>query len=98
MSDDASPNLVERREVFFSGHVQGVGFRYTTQDIARQFNVRGYVRNVSDGRVEMVVEGERHEIARLIGAIHQRMGSFIHDVKSNALPATGQFTTFSIRH
>lgn len=98
MSDENSSNLGERREVFFSGHVQGVGFRYTTQDIAQRFNVRGYVRNMSDGRVELVVEGDRNEIARFLAAIHERMGSFIHDVKSNAMPATGRFTTFSIRH
>jgi acylphosphatase len=88
----------ERREVAFSGHVQGVGFRYTTQDIARQFDVLGYVRNLSDGRVELVVEGTRHELSRFIAAIHERMGSFIHDVKSDVTAATGQFTTFSIRH
>jgi acylphosphatase len=88
----------ERRELIFSGHVQGVGFRYTTQEIARRFNVRGYVRNLSDGRVELIVEGERNELARFIAAIHQRMGSFIHDVKSNVMPATNQYTTFSIRH
>ena len=97
MSGDMSSTF-ERREVLFSGHVQGVGFRYTTQDIATGFNVRGYVRNTPDGRVEMIVEGEPHEIARFIAAIHQRMGSFIHDAKSNSMPATGQFTTFSIRH
>ena len=101
MSNPESQNLaqnLERREVFFGGHVQGVGFRYTTQDIATRFDVRGYVRNVSDGRVELIVEGTPNEIARFIAAIHDRMGTFIRDVKSNSMPATGQFTSFSIRH
>ena len=87
-----------RREVTFSGHVQGVGFRYTTQDIARRFDVRGYVRNLSDGNVELVVEGTPDEIARFIAAIHERMGSFIRDVKSSSLPARREFTDFTIRH
>ena len=95
-SNSSSPT--ERREVVFSGHVQGVGFRYTTQDIAKQFNVRGYVRNLSDGRVELIVEGTRDEIARFLAAIHERMGSFIRDVKSDCTPARGEFTDFSIRH
>ncbi len=97
MSDQSS-NPIERREVIFGGHVQGVGFRYTTQDIAKRFDVRGYVRNLSDGRVELVVEGKRDEIARFIGAIHERMGSFIRDVKSDARPGSGEFIDFSIRH
>lgn len=95
---ETSSNSTERREVLFSGHVQGVGFRYTTQDIAKRFDVRGYVRNTRDGRVELVVEGRRDEIARLIAAIHERMGSFIRDVKSDARPASGEFADFSIRH
>ena len=100
MSADASnsSNPTERREVVFSGHVQGVGFRYTTQDIAKQFNVRGYVRNLSDGRVELIVEGTRDEIARFLAAIHEHMGTFIRDVKSDSTPARGEFTDFSIRH
>ena len=97
MSSDVT-NLVERREVLFAGHVQGVGFRYTTQDIAKGFDVRGYVRNLSDGRVELLVEGTHHEIARFLAAIHARMGSFIRDVKSRSMPATGEFAGFSIRH
>ena len=93
-----SSNPTERREVVFSGHVQGVGFRYTTQDIARRFDVRGYVRNLSDGRVELIVEGTRDEIARFLAAIHERMGSFIRDVKSDSTAARDEFTDFSIRH
>ena len=48
----------ERRRVVFSGRVQGVGFRFTCQSLARGFDVAGYVRNLADGRVELVAEGE----------------------------------------
>src|SRR4051794_36575726 len=89
---------IVRREIRFSGHVQGVGFRYTTQDIARQFNVRGYVRNLPDGKVELIVEGDEHEIERLIKSIENRMGSFIRNTTTSTMPATGEFADFSIRH
>ena len=46
-----------RRRVLYSGHVQGVGFRYTTRGIAQGYAVTGFVRNLSDGRVELVAEG-----------------------------------------
>ncbi|CAN5696190.1 acylphosphatase [soil metagenome] len=87
-----------RREVRFSGHVQGVGFRYTTQDIAARFTVRGTVRNLPDGQVELIVEGTGREIDGLIAAINERMGPFIRSVKTSTLPATGEFSDFSIRH
>ena len=51
-----------RRRVHFSGRVQGVGFRYTCQSIARGFDVGGYVRNLPDGRVEPLAEGEPGEL------------------------------------
>ena len=51
-----------RLQVYFSGHVQGVGFRYTVQRLALGFDVTGWVKNLSDGRVEMLVEGERGEL------------------------------------
>src|SRR5207248_2933045 len=45
-----------RRQCLFSGRVQGVGFRYTVKNIALQHNISGYVRNLPDGRVELVME------------------------------------------
>jgi acylphosphatase len=48
---------LERRTVFYSGLVQGVGFRYTTQRIAQQHAFAGFVRNLPDGRVQLVAEG-----------------------------------------
>ena len=51
-----------RRRVHFSGRVQGVGFRFTCQSLARGFDVAGHVRNLADGRVELVAEGESSEL------------------------------------
>ena len=86
-----------RRTSHFSGDVQGVGFRYTTQGVARDFDVAGYVRNLPDGRVELVVEGDEAEIARLLNAIGQKMESFIKNRSDFDSPPTGEFSSFSIR-
>ena len=86
-----------RRTSHFSGNVQGVGFRYTTQGVARGFNVVGYVRNLPDGRVEMVAEGDEDEINRLLEAIAGKMEGFIKKRSDFDSPATGEYRDFSIR-
>ena len=53
---------LERAFVIYRGHVQGVGFRYTCRSLAHGFSITGQVKNLEDGRVEMIVEGERPEI------------------------------------
>jgi acylphosphatase len=87
----------ERRIVFYSGRVQGVGFRYTTRQIAQQHTVTGWVRNLPDRRVQLVVEGEPPELDRLLAAIAERMTDYIHAAQVNREPATGEFSAFEIR-
>ena len=67
----------ERRRVYFSGRVQGVGFRYTAERIAKGFKVRGYVRNLPDGRVELVMECEPSTLDAFLQAIRSEMGGKI---------------------
>jgi acylphosphatase len=90
--------FLNRRTILYTGNVQGVGFRYTTQHIAQQFAVQGFVRNLPDGRVELVVEGTDAEMDRLIDTIQQRMAGFIRATNIQSSPATGEFAQFSIRH
>ena len=85
-----------RRTVCFSGEVQGVGFRFTTRHLAREFEVTGTVRNLSDGRVELVAEGAPEELDRFVQAIEARMGSYIADVSASESPAGGTFDRFEI--
>jgi len=87
-----------RSTVYYTGHVQGVGFRYTTHSIARNHEVTGYVRNLPDGRVELVVEGAPHETDTFLEAIRDRLTNHIRDERHDIGPATGEFTTFEIRH
>ena len=88
----------QRRACYFSGRVQGVGFRYTVQNIAQRYNVHGYVRNLPDGRVELVVEGDQGEIDHLVDDVNQRMNGYIKTLDCNTQPATGEFDEFYIRH
>jgi len=60
-----------RMRILYSGHVQGVGFRYTAKATARGFDVTGTVRNLPDGRVELVAEGTREELEDFRRAIRQ---------------------------
>ena len=87
----------ERREILFSGRVQGVGFRYSTRNIARGYDVTGYVRNLSDGRVQLVCEGTASELNRLIDEIVDRLGHFIQSKAVATEPGRGDFVDFSIR-
>ena len=89
---------MQRRTYTFSGHVQGVGFRYTAQTLARNHPVSGYVRNLPDGRVEMVAEGEAKDLDALLEAIGRQMEGFIRDVGVSEGKATGEFAGFAIRH
>lgn len=86
-----------RSTVYYSGHVQGVGFRYTTNSIARGYHVTGFVRNLPDRRVELVVEGQPHEVGAFLGDVRERFVSQIRDERSDDGPATGEFDQFKIR-
>lgn len=89
---------MERRVFHFDGRVQGVGFRYTAQNIAMRYAVQGYVRNMADGRVELVMEGEENEMEHVVDCLQQKLNGYIRHVDSETYPATGEFDTFAIRH
>jgi acylphosphatase len=95
---DVSEVDMQRRTVYFSGRVQGVGFRYTARNIAQQYNVAGYVRNLADGRVELVLEGADEDMDCVVEAIRDRLDPFIGKMDVNLLPATGDLGMFQIRY
>lgn len=88
----------ERREIFFSGRVQGVGFRYTTREIAARFPVSGFVKNLPDGRVWLVLEGARADLDSLVAAIEEEMDRYITHQETKVPPPTGEFDRFEVRH
>jgi acylphosphatase len=93
-----SSTACQRRQIFYSGHVQGVGFRYTTRQIAGKYAVTGFVRNLPDGRVELVAEGTETELTAFLAAIDERLGSHIRSTAVDRLGATGQYASFQITH
>lgn len=88
----------ERREVYYSGRVQGVGFRYAVRQVAAGYAVAGYVRNLPDGRVELVAEGAPRELDRFLAEIAERMGGYIRKMAVDSRPGNGEFDVFEIRH
>lgn len=94
MNDQADTTC--RRTVHYTGRVQGVGFRYTTQRTAGRFDVTGFVRNLPDGRVEMIAEGSPDELDRFQQAVADAMEGHITKADVSAGRATGEFRGFTI--
>ena len=88
----------QRCEVFYSGRVQGVGFRWTARHVAESHAITGFVRNLDDGRVQLVAEGEPGELDRFLTALAERMEAHIRQAVVAKSPATGQFASFEIVH
>ena len=89
---------MNRRTYHFTGNVQGVGFRYTAKHAAAGHQVTGYVRNLDDGRVELVMEGPHAELDAVFEAIQAELGRNISRTTCDTGPATGEFHAFGIRH
>lgn len=85
------------RTIHFAGQVQGVGFRYTTYHVAQRFQVGGYVRNLRDGRVELVAEGPGDQVNDFISAVQQELGGYVSNAQTADQPATGDYPRFDIR-
>ena len=82
-----------------TGRVQGVGFRYSAMDEARRLGVTGWVRNTHDGAVELVAEGDRDELQRLVTWCHAGpRGALVTHVEERWLDHRGEFTDFRIKH
>jgi acylphosphatase len=83
----------------YSGHVQGVGFRYTVKAITRGFEVTGTVRNLEDGRVELTAEGQKEELDAFLEAVRQsEVGHFIRQESPCWSDARNEFRGFEIAH
>jgi serine/threonine-protein kinase RsbW len=85
-----------RRTVHYRGRVQGVGFRFNAESIASTYTVTGYVKNVPDGRVELVAEGEPAELDRFQQEVEQAMKDYIEHVDVAESPACGEYLSFRI--
>jgi acylphosphatase len=88
---------VQHETVYFSGRVQGVGFRYSTLQVAKEFEVAGFVTNLADGRVLVEAEGRTADVAAFIAAIEERMHGCVRKVERSVRARPAQFRGFTIR-
>jgi acylphosphatase len=88
---------VHHETVFFSGHVQGVGFRYAVLQVAKEFDVAGFVINLPDGRVQLEAEGERNEVLAFVVAAEERMHGYIRKIERSERRRKALFEGFEIR-
>ena len=94
---NAHENSRCQMNVFYSGRVQGVGFRYTAKTVAAGFEVVGTVRNLPDGRVELIAEGRRPELEEFLVAIRDAgLAGFIRDEQVTWADAKNEFRGFEI--
>jgi acylphosphatase len=77
--------------------VQGVGFRYTARQIAERFAVAGFVKNLADGRVQLVVEGRPAAVDGFVDAVSREMDRYIDNIDASSMSARGEFSQFDVR-
>jgi acylphosphatase len=88
----------KRLEAIVHGYVQGVGFRWSTREVARRLRLRGYVRNRWDRTVEVVAEGSEHALGQLLSFLEAGPSAASVDrVDANWLPSRGEFYGFEVR-
>ena len=85
-----------RNRVIFKGRVQGVGFRHAAKMQARSYRVYGQARNLKDGTVELVIEGDREEVAQFIASLQESMGGLIKETNITIEVASGGYEEFNI--
>lgn len=91
--------MKKRIHIFYSGRVQGVGFRFTVEDVATQLKLTGWVKNLRDGRVEAVVEGDEEGLKNFLEVIKTGpMCNYINKEEFSWSDAIGEFSNFSIRY
>lgn len=87
------------RQYFFSGRVQGVGFRYATKRLATGFELVGWVKNLDDGRVELQIMGEEDELDDFLQELHDSpLGHHIQEQEERTVPLLEEVEGFTIRH
>lgn len=90
------PKQSVARMVHYSGVVQGVGFRATAAEIAKDYPVTGWVKNLADGRVQLLVEGKDEDVKKFLLAVRKRWPKNIKKEQTEEKQPTGKFRSFSI--
>ena len=83
--------------IIFKGQIQGVGFRFTMQRIALNLGITGWVKNLTNGDVEVIAEGDREIIDNFLNKIRDYFKRYIIDEEINMIETAGEFSDFEIR-
>lgn len=89
-------NEFRRFRVVYSGRVQGVGFRWQVKNLSGDFEVAGFVRNLSDGTVELLVEGKEQETRGMIAKVDAELRDYWHSKVEDRREGGPQYEDFSI--
>lgn len=84
------------KHVIFSGRVQGVGFRYTTRRIAERHNLTGWVKNLPNGTVEALLQGNESDIQGCLDDLSQDFSGYLRDTAITPAPYNPRYTGFGI--
>ena len=87
---------ISRFRIVYTGRVQGVGFRWQVKHVSESFGVTGFVRNLSDGTVELWVEGEKAEARKMIDAVEVKLRDYWHSKVEDEREGEPQYENFSI--
>jgi len=83
--------------IYFSGRVQGVGFRYTSRYLASKYNLSGWVKNLADGRVELLIQGEGKAIEDFLRDLNEEFKGYIMDTQIENVSIDESLKGFHIR-
>jgi acylphosphatase len=97
MHNNITTPMNRRLHAYYSGEVQGVGFRYSAQRAAEPLDITGWVKNLRDGRVELVCEGEKDALDSFLRKIDAMFSSYINNKDVEWTSACGEFEGFDIR-
>ena len=89
-------NELQQAHIFYAGKVQGIGFRYTAKSFAKELGLTGWVKNLNDGRVELVIEGDVSKLEQLQKMLMDQFGIYIVNADVRLQKAQGKFQDFSV--
>ena len=83
--------------IFFSGMVQGVGFRFTTRAVANRYRINGWVKNTYDSRVEIIAQGKKEDIDDFVDDLKQEFSRHVSDVDITQIEPSDDYNSFQIK-